>query len=50
VVYAASAAAATLLRYRQQELIQFLRLKLGLDATSIEVKIRPPAPGGDSRI
>lgn len=50
VIYADSAAAATTLRYRQQELIQFLRHKLSLNATSIEVKIRPPAVGGDSRI
>jgi hypothetical protein len=50
LVYADSAAAATTLRYRRQELIQFLRQKLGLNATAIDVKIRPPAPGGVSRI
>lgn len=46
VVYAASAAALTQVRYKQQELIQFLRQRLGLTSTKIEVKINPAASSG----
>lgn len=46
VVYAASAAALTQLRYKQQELIQFLRERLSLASTKLEVKINPTARGG----
>jgi len=46
VVYAASAAALTQVRYKQQELIQFLRERLSLTSTKLEVKINPTARGG----
>ena len=46
VVYAASAAALTQVRYKQQELIHFLRQRLGLAFTKIEVKINPSARSG----
>ena len=41
VVYAASAAALTQVRYKQQELIQFLRERLVSTAIKLEVKINP---------
>jgi hypothetical protein len=46
VVYAASAAALTQVRYKQQELIHFLRQRLGLASTKVEVKINPTARSG----
>lgn len=46
VVYAASAAALTQLRYKQQELIQFLREHHALAPTKLEVKINPATRGG----
>lgn len=46
IIYAASAAALTQVRYKQQELIQFLHQRLGLASTKIEVKINPAARGG----
>jgi hypothetical protein len=46
VVYAASAAALLQVRYKQQELIQFLQQRLGLASTKLEVKIRPAARNG----
>src|ERR1700757_3011765 len=46
VVYAASAAALLQVRYKQQELIQFLRERLSLTATKLEVKINPTARSG----
>ena len=46
VVYAASAAALTQVRYKQQELIQFLHQRLGLTSKKIEVKINPAAKSG----
>lgn len=46
VIYAASAAALTQVRFQQQELIHFLRQRLGLNITKIETKISPPASGG----
>ena len=46
VIYAASAAALTQVRYKQQELIHFLHQRLGLAATKIEVKINPSAGRG----
>ena len=46
VLYAASAAALTQLRYRQQELLQFLHQRLGLDTEKLEIKIKPTAHGG----
>jgi hypothetical protein len=39
VVYATSAAALTQVRYKQQELIQFLRQRLGLALKKVEVKV-----------
>jgi len=45
VVYAASAAALTQVRYKQQELIQFLRERLVSASTKLEVKISPAAKG-----
>jgi hypothetical protein len=46
VIYAASAAALTQVRYKQQELIHFLRQRLGLASTKVEVKINPSARSG----
>ena len=46
VVYAASAAALTQVRYKQQELIQFLRERLVSASTKLEVKISPSAKSG----
>ena len=46
IIYAASAAALTQVRYKQQELIHFLRQRLGLASTKVEVKINPPARSG----
>lgn len=46
VVYAASAAALTQVRYKQQELIQFLRERHLVTATKLEVKINPTARSG----
>jgi hypothetical protein len=46
VVYAASAAALLQVRYKQQELIQFLQGRLGLTSTKLEVKIYPAARNG----
>lgn len=46
IIYAASAAALTQVRYKQQELIQFLHDRLGLTSKKIEVKIHPTAQGG----
>lgn len=46
VLYAASAAALLQVRYKQQELIQFLREHLDLASTKLEVKIRPAARSG----
>ena len=46
VIYAASAAALTQVRYKQQELIHFLRQRLGLASTKVEVKINPTAKSG----
>jgi len=46
VIYAASAAALTQVRYKQQELIHFLRQSLGMASTKIEVKINPSAKAG----
>jgi hypothetical protein len=46
VVYAASAAALTQVRYKQQELIQFLQQRLGLTSKKLEVKINPSAKSG----
>jgi hypothetical protein len=46
VIYAASAAALTQVRYKQQELIQFLHQRLGLASKKLEVKINPAAPSG----
>jgi hypothetical protein len=46
IIYAASAAALTQVRYKQQELIQFLHDRLGLTSKKIEVKIHPAAQGG----
>ena len=46
IIYAASAAALTQVRYRQQELIHFLRQRLGLAFTKVEVKINPSAGSG----
>lgn len=43
IVYAESAAALTQVRYRQQELIQFLLQRVNLRAIKLEVKIRPSA-------
>lgn len=44
IIYAASAAALTQVRYKQQELIQLLHQRLGLTSKKIEVKIYPAAP------
>jgi hypothetical protein len=44
VIYAASAAALMQVRYRQQELIQFLHRRPGFKPAKIEAKITP-APG-----
>jgi len=41
VIYAASAGALTQVRYRQQELIQFLHQRLNLVTTKLEAKIIP---------
>jgi hypothetical protein len=46
VLYAASAAALLQVRYKQQELIQFLRERLNLASTKLEVKIHPAARSG----
>jgi hypothetical protein len=46
VVYAASAAALLQVRFKQQELIQFLHERLGLASTKLEVKINPAARDG----
>ncbi|HZR37729.1 MAG TPA: DUF721 domain-containing protein [Nevskia sp.] len=46
VVYAASAAALTQVRYKQQELIQFLRERHFVTATKLEAKINPTAGSG----
>jgi hypothetical protein len=46
IVYAASAAALTQVRYKQQELIHFLHQRLGSAPTKIEVKISPSATNG----
>jgi hypothetical protein len=46
VVYAASAAALLQVRFRQQELIQFLHERLGVAATKLEVKIHPTVHNG----
>jgi hypothetical protein len=46
IIYAASAAALTQVRYKQQELIQFLHQRLGLTSKNIEVKISPAARSG----
>ncbi|MDR3415690.1 MAG: DciA family protein [Nevskia sp.] len=46
VVYAASAGALTQIRYRQQELIQFLRQRLDLASTKVEAKIVPTGGNG----
>jgi hypothetical protein len=46
VIYAASAAALTQVRFQQQELIHFLREQLGLSVTKLEAKINPAASGG----
>ncbi|MBL6750147.1 MAG: DUF721 domain-containing protein [Nevskia sp.] len=41
-----SAAALTQVRYRQQELLQFLQNRLGVDAVRLEVKVNPSARSG----
>lgn len=46
IIYAASAAALTQVRYKQQELIQFLHQRLDLTSKNIEVKISPTARSG----
>lgn len=46
IIYAASAAALTQVRFRQQELIHFLQQRLGLASTKLEVKINPATLGG----
>lgn len=43
VVHADSAAAFTQLRYRQQELLELLRLKLGNPALQLDIKLRTVA-------
>jgi hypothetical protein len=43
LVYTNSAAALTQVRYRKQELIQFLHQRLGLATEKIDVKIHPSA-------
>jgi hypothetical protein len=46
VIYATSAAALTQVRFKQQELIHFLRQRLALSITKLEAKINPTALGG----
>jgi hypothetical protein len=46
VIYAASAAALTQVRYKQQELIHFLRQRLVFTSEKLEVKINPSARSG----
>ncbi len=41
VIHVASAAAHTQLRYRTQELIQFLRQKLASPALRVDIRVRP---------
>ena len=43
VIYTTSAAALTHIRYRQQELIQFLHGRFGLDLHKLEIKNTPAA-------
>lgn len=42
VLFAAHAAALVPLRYRQQDLLRFLRESLKLSCTKLETKVRPP--------
>ena len=49
VIYTTSAAALTQVRYRQQELIQFLRERLGLDLHKLEIKNTPEARNSQAR-
>jgi hypothetical protein len=44
VIYTTSAAALTQVRYRQQELIQFLHRRLGLELHKLEIKNTPSSP------
>ena len=46
IVYAESAAALTQVRYRQQELLQFLRTQLATAPARLEVKINPSNRNG----
>lgn len=48
VVYADSAAAYTQVRYRQQELLNLLRQRLGPAYQKVEIKMRPAAQNGGS--
>ncbi|MDE2149629.1 MAG: hypothetical protein KGJ55_07340 [Gammaproteobacteria bacterium] len=41
VLQVGSAAAATVLRYRREELLAFLRSRLGIDAERLEIRIDP---------
>jgi hypothetical protein len=45
-LYADSAAALTQVRYRQTELLAFLRSRLGGEALKLEVKVSPSARSG----
>jgi hypothetical protein len=46
ILHTDSAAALTQVRFRQQELLQFLQNRLGVDALKLEVKVDPSARSG----
>jgi len=41
VVFSENAAAATTMRYRREDLLAFLRKRLGLEVARLETKVRP---------
>lgn len=50
VLFASNAAALVPLRYRQQELLAFLREALNIPCSRLETKVRPPAERRTGRV